>query len=156
MISFFVGLQLSWFSSSQISNVEIPIFPDFRTPAADKLSDPNLTPLPMHPGIKYVARSPCCDITRAESQECIDHSQQPALFCRPSCRRLEVKQRSNSDKNVLDFEKCTKDRSSLNMNHVAWTGLISRLEEDIWLRTFQTPPDQKEWVQNISDYKSAQ
>ena len=26
----------------------------------DKLSDPNLTPLP-NPGMKYVARSPCCD-----------------------------------------------------------------------------------------------
>ena len=35
-------------------------FPDFQTPAAppapataDELSDPNLTPLPTHPGIKY-------------------------------------------------------------------------------------------------------
>ena len=25
----------------------------------DELSDPNLTPLPTHPGIEYVARSPC-------------------------------------------------------------------------------------------------
>ena len=39
-------------------------FPDFQTPppaAPDEFSDPNLTPLPTHPGIKYVARSPCCD-----------------------------------------------------------------------------------------------
>ena len=33
-------------------------FPDFQTPLpADELSDPNLTPLPTHPGIKYVARA---------------------------------------------------------------------------------------------------
>ena len=36
-------------------------FPDFHTPTApappDELSDPNLTPLPTHPGIKYVARA---------------------------------------------------------------------------------------------------
>ena len=34
--------------------------PDFQTPPAppaDKFSDPNLTPLPTHPGIKYVART---------------------------------------------------------------------------------------------------
>ena len=37
-------------------------FPDFQTPpTTEELSDPNLTPLPTHPGIKYVARSPCCD-----------------------------------------------------------------------------------------------
>ena len=44
-------------------NSQISRFPDFQTPPpADELSDPNLTPLPTHPGIKYVARSPCCDI----------------------------------------------------------------------------------------------
>ena len=46
-------------SGSQISNIL-----GFQAPAAptpDELSDPNLTPLPTHPGIKYVARSPCCD-----------------------------------------------------------------------------------------------
>ena len=33
-------------------------FPDFQTPPPPKkLSDPNLTPLPTHPGIKYVARA---------------------------------------------------------------------------------------------------
>ena len=32
-------------------------FPDFQTPPPKKLSDPNLTPLPTHPGIKYVARA---------------------------------------------------------------------------------------------------
>ena len=37
---------------------------DVETPALplDEVSDPNLTPLPLHPGIKYVARSPCCDL----------------------------------------------------------------------------------------------
>ena len=36
-------------------------FPDFQTPptaaVAEELSDPNLTPLPTHPGVKYVARA---------------------------------------------------------------------------------------------------
>ena len=33
-------------------------FPDFQTPPpADEFSDPNLTPLPTHPRIKYVARA---------------------------------------------------------------------------------------------------
>ena len=43
-------------------NSQISRFPDFQTPPAppDELSDPNLTPLPTHPGIKYVAGSPCC------------------------------------------------------------------------------------------------
>ena len=48
-------------------NSQIFRFPDFQTPppapAPDELSDPNLTPLPTHPGIKYVTRSPCCDHT---------------------------------------------------------------------------------------------
>ena len=45
-------------------NSLISRFPDFQTPPPadpDELSDPNLTPLPTHPGIKYVARNPCCD-----------------------------------------------------------------------------------------------
>ena len=40
--------------------------PDFQTPALpppDELSDPNLNTLPTHPKIKYVARSPCCDVS---------------------------------------------------------------------------------------------
>ena len=53
-----------------VPNFQMFRFQDFQTPAVaaaiaaattDKLSDPNLTPLPTHPGIKYVARSPCCD-----------------------------------------------------------------------------------------------
>ena len=53
-ISGFPGPQISKFPDSQISR-----FPDFQTPAPapDEFSDPNLTPLPMHPGIKYVARA---------------------------------------------------------------------------------------------------
>ena len=45
------------FPGSQISK-----FPDFQTPAApDKLSDPNLTPLPTHPGMKYFRKeNPRC------------------------------------------------------------------------------------------------
>ena len=51
------GLQIPRSPNSQISR-----FPDFQTPpppppAPDELSDPNLTPLPTHPGIKYVARA---------------------------------------------------------------------------------------------------
>ena len=41
-------------------NPQISRFPDFQTPLApppDEFSDPNLTPLPTHPGIKYVARA---------------------------------------------------------------------------------------------------
>ena len=39
---------------------QISRFPDFQTPPAaapNEFSDPNLTPLPTHPGIKYVARA---------------------------------------------------------------------------------------------------
>ena len=44
-------------------NSQISRFPDFQTPPpADEFSDTNLTTLPTHPGIKYAARSPCCDI----------------------------------------------------------------------------------------------
>ena len=54
-------LQIPRFPGPQIST-----FPDAAgaataAPLPDELSDPNLTPLPMHPGIKYVARRPCCD-----------------------------------------------------------------------------------------------
>ena len=56
----FLDFQVRRSPNSQISR-----FPDFQTPPAaaapDELSDPNLTPLPTHPGVKYVARSPCCD-----------------------------------------------------------------------------------------------
>ena len=57
-ISGFSGPQISKFPKSQISR-----FPDFQTPPApaplgpDELSEPNLTPLLTHPGIKYVARA---------------------------------------------------------------------------------------------------
>ena len=55
-------LQISGFASPQISKFpdsQISRFPDFQTPppAPDEFSDPNLTPLPTHPGIKYVARA---------------------------------------------------------------------------------------------------
>ena len=61
-ISGFPGPQISKFPNSQISR-----FPGFQTPPPapappaapppDELSDPNLTPLPTHPRIKYVARA---------------------------------------------------------------------------------------------------
>ena len=48
------GLQIPRSPNSQISR-----FPDFQTPppAPDEFSDPNLAPLPTHPGIKFVARA---------------------------------------------------------------------------------------------------
>ena len=62
----FLEFQVPRSQSYQISR-----FPDFQTPPApapldpDELSYPNHTPLPTHPGIKYVARSPCCDLVKA-------------------------------------------------------------------------------------------
>ena len=49
-----VSLFLFEFWTSSFSGPEIQMPPD-------ELSDPNLTPLPTHPGIKFIARSPCCD-----------------------------------------------------------------------------------------------
>ena len=47
-----------WTQISGSPNSQISRFPDFQTPPApDELSDPNLTPPPTHPGIKYVARA---------------------------------------------------------------------------------------------------
>ena len=50
----FLDVQVPRSPNSQISRL-----PDFQTPLAppDELSDPNLTPLPTHPGIKYVERA---------------------------------------------------------------------------------------------------
>ena len=50
----FLDFQVPRSQKSQISR-----FPDFQTPptTTEELSDPNLTPLPTHPGIKYVARA---------------------------------------------------------------------------------------------------
>ena len=52
----FVGFQIPRCPGSEISR-----FPDLQTPPLepepDELSDPNLNPLPTHPGIKYVAGS---------------------------------------------------------------------------------------------------
>ena len=52
----FLAFQVPRSLNSQISR-----FTDFQTPPVplppDELSDPNLTPLPTHPGIKYVARA---------------------------------------------------------------------------------------------------
>ena len=55
-------LQISEFPGPQISkfpDLQVPKFPDAQTPPAppDELSDPNLTPLPTHPAIKYGARA---------------------------------------------------------------------------------------------------
>ena len=61
----FLDVQVPRSPNSQISR-----FPDFQTPPApDELSDPNLTPLPTHSGIKYVARSPCCDVVKLALQQ---------------------------------------------------------------------------------------
>ena len=63
-ISRLPDFQISRFTNFQIptfTDFQIPRLPDFQTPPAalppDELSDPNLTPLPTHPRIKYVARS---------------------------------------------------------------------------------------------------
>ena len=51
----FLDFQVPRSPNSQISR-----FPDFQTPpppTPDEFSDPNLTPLPTYPGIKYVARA---------------------------------------------------------------------------------------------------
>ena len=48
-----------------------------QTPPPDELSDPSLTPLQTYPGIKFVARSPCCDDTvRLSNHGSLDY---PAL-----------------------------------------------------------------------------
>ena len=53
---FFLDPTLLDFQVPISPNSHISRFPDFQTPP-DKLSDPNLTPLPLHPRIKYVARA---------------------------------------------------------------------------------------------------
>ena len=54
-------LQISGFPGPQISkfpDFQVPRSPNSQTPPApDEFSDPNVTPLPTHPGIKYVARA---------------------------------------------------------------------------------------------------
>ena len=59
IICIFSEPQNSGFPGPQISEFQDSRFPDFQTPPAppDQPSDPNLTPLPTHPGIKYVARA---------------------------------------------------------------------------------------------------
>ena len=60
-------LQISGFSGPQISR-----FPDFQTPPTapapappDEFSDPNLTPLPTHPGTRHIARALAATVTTA-------------------------------------------------------------------------------------------
>ena len=59
------NIDFCWIPNSQLSRSPDLQITDFQTPALDKLSDPNLTPLPTRTRIKYVARrlrSPCCDL----------------------------------------------------------------------------------------------
>ena len=42
---------------------------DFQAPPPEELSDPNLHPLPTYPGIKFVARSPCCNVTASNTED---------------------------------------------------------------------------------------
>ena len=64
----FLDFQVPRSPNSQISR-----FPDFQTPAPaptpDEFSDPNLTPLPTHPGIKYVARKLAVMVSRTRCGE---------------------------------------------------------------------------------------
>ena len=64
----FIFFGFFWISNLQISGSQISKFPAWArawaqtpppAPAAppDEFSDPNLTPLPTHPGIKYVGRN---------------------------------------------------------------------------------------------------
>ena len=59
----FLDPQFLDFQVPRSPNSQISRFPDFQTPPPppvappDEPSDPNLTPLPTHPGIKYVARA---------------------------------------------------------------------------------------------------
>ena len=61
-----MSLHFYWnpdFQIPRFSDFQIYRLPDFQSPATtDELSDPNVTSLPMHRGIKYVARTPCCDL----------------------------------------------------------------------------------------------
>ena len=63
-------LQIPRSQNSQISR-----FPDFQTPPPDKFSDPNLIPLPTHPGIEYVPRALAAACNAAKE----DNSQVPKL-----------------------------------------------------------------------------
>ena len=47
------------FPGSRFSKFQISRFPDFQI--SRFFSDPNLTPFPTRLGIKYFARTPCCD-----------------------------------------------------------------------------------------------
>ena len=71
----FLDFQVPRSPNSQISR-----FTDFQTPPAptdpDELSDPNLTPIPTHPKIKYVARS----LLRYSNQDTVPAS----LLCQRS------------------------------------------------------------------------
>ena len=85
----FVDTNFLDFQVPRSPNSQISRFPDFQTPALpDELSDPNLTSLPMHPGIKYVARRPCCDLhwrfifcSRARAAT---HSNRQSIMQRPA------------------------------------------------------------------------
>ena len=63
------GIQSPTFPRFQISRL-----PDFQMPPqADSPLDPDLTPLPTHPGIKCVARSLCCDNTYPNKSTKVSH-----------------------------------------------------------------------------------
>ena len=58
-----------WISRSP--DFQVVRFPDFQTPppaVAEEFSDPNLTPLPTHPGIKYVARALAATLATTTAQ----------------------------------------------------------------------------------------
>ena len=53
----------------EFSGLQAYFFPEV-TPPVDELSDPNLTHLPKHPGIKYVKRSLCYDLSAHHAENC--------------------------------------------------------------------------------------
>ena len=77
------GLQISNFKAPRSPNSQIPRFPGSqisrrrrrrrqrrrRCRCQNEFSDPNLTPLPTHPGIKYVARTLAANYLGIHSQQ---------------------------------------------------------------------------------------
>ena len=59
-MGYFFGPLGNFFQESRFPDLQTPLAPAPAPPSLappDEFSDPNLTPLPTHPGIKYVARA---------------------------------------------------------------------------------------------------
>ena len=77
-------------------------FPNFQTPSPDELSEPNLSPLLIHPATKSVARSPCCD-------------------CEDLCRSLSwAVRKSEQDMRHKDCSSATLKYQGLDLASSVW------------------------------------